>query len=64
MSKNLALVVKEDVGSLELVKRVVGACEEVKGRDLAVLDVRSVAGFADYFVGYSTAGGACRVEQN
>jgi ribosome-associated protein len=50
MRDNLALVVKEDVDSLSVVKRVVSACEEVKGKDLAVLDVHSIAGFADYFV--------------
>jgi ribosome-associated protein len=50
MRDNLALVVKDDVDSLAVIKRVVGACEEVKGRDLAVLDVRSISGFADYFV--------------
>lgn len=50
MRENLALVVKEDADSLAVVKRVVSACEEVKGRDLTVLDVHSISDFADYFV--------------
>lgn len=50
MKDNLALVVKDDADSLALVKRVVNACEEVKGQDLTVLDVHSIADFADYFV--------------
>lgn len=50
MRDNLALVVKDDVDSLGIVKRVVGACEEVKGKDVTVLDVRTVADFADYFI--------------
>lgn len=50
MRDNLALVVKDDVDSLQIVKRVVGACEEVKGKDLTILDVRSLSDFADYFV--------------
>lgn len=50
MRDNLAVVVKDDVDSLNAVKRVVNACEEVKGRDIAVLDVRLVSDIADYFV--------------
>jgi ribosome-associated protein len=50
MNKNLALVVKEDSDSLNTVKRVVGACEEVKGQNISVLDVHSISDFADYFV--------------
>jgi ribosome-associated protein len=50
MRKNLALLVREDADSLTLVKRVVHACEEVKGRDIAILDVHSISDFADYFV--------------
>jgi len=50
MRKNLALILREDSDSLKLVKRVVHACEEVKGQDIAVLDVHSISDFADYFV--------------
>jgi ribosome-associated protein len=50
MRENLALVVKEDADSLAVVKRVVSACEEVKGKDITILDVHSLSDFADYFV--------------
>jgi len=50
MKDNLALVVKDEADSLSVVKRVVSACEEVKGKDLSVLDVRSLSDFADFFV--------------
>jgi ribosome-associated protein len=50
MKDNLALVVKDEADSLSIVKRVVSACEEVKGKDLSVLDVRSLSDFADFFV--------------
>jgi len=50
MRDNLALVVKDDADSLAVVKRVVAACEEVKGQELTVLDVHSISDFADYFV--------------
>lgn len=50
MKDNLALVVKDEADSLSIVKRVVSACEEVKGKDVSVLDVRSLSDFADFFV--------------
>jgi ribosome-associated protein len=50
MRNNLALVVKEDANSLATVKRIVRACEEVKGQETAILDVHSISDFADYFV--------------
>jgi ribosome-associated protein len=50
MSDNLARIVKEDASSFKILKRIVGACEEVKGKDVTILDVRSLADFADYFV--------------
>ena len=50
MKDNLALVVRDEADSLNLVKRVVTACEEVKGQDLTVLDVHSISDFADYLV--------------
>jgi ribosome-associated protein len=50
MRNNLALVVKEDAGSLNTVKRIVRACEEVKGQETAILDVHSISDVADYFV--------------
>jgi ribosome-associated protein len=50
MKDNLALVVKDEVDSLSIVKRVVSACEEVKGKEISVLDVHSLSDFADFFV--------------
>jgi ribosome-associated protein len=50
MKNNLAYVLKDDVESLRIVKRVVSACEEVKAKDVTVLDVHSISDFADYFV--------------
>jgi ribosome-associated protein len=50
MRDNLALVVKEDAGSLATVKRIVKACEEVKGQETMILDVHSISDIADYFV--------------
>jgi ribosome-associated protein len=50
MKDNLALVLKDDTGSLTTVKRVVNACEEVKGKDVSVLDVRTLSDLADFFV--------------
>lgn len=50
MKNNLALALRNESDSLQMVKRVVTACEDVKGMDIAVLDVHSVSDFADYFV--------------
>jgi ribosome-associated protein len=50
MKDNLALVVKDEADSLSIVKRVVSACEEVKGKEISVLDVHSLSDFADFFV--------------
>jgi ribosome-associated protein len=50
MKDNLALVVKDTADSLTVLKRVVDACEDVKGKDVAVLDVHRISDFADYFV--------------
>lgn len=50
MKDNLALVLKDDTGSLATVKRVVNACEEVKGKDVSILDVRTLSDLADFFV--------------
>lgn len=50
MKDNLALVVKEDAGSLATVKRIVKACEDVKGQETTILDVHSISDIADYFV--------------
>jgi len=50
MKNNLALVVKDDADALSVVKRVVQACEDVKGQDIVALDVQTVSDFADYFV--------------
>ena len=50
MRDNLALVVKDDADSLATVKRIVRACEDVKGQETTILDVHSISDFADYFV--------------
>jgi ribosome-associated protein len=50
MRDNLALVVKDDADSLATLKRIVNACEEVKGQETTILDVHSISDFADYFV--------------
>ncbi|MFN4897086.1 MAG: ribosome silencing factor [Pseudomonadota bacterium] len=50
MTDNLALVVKEDAASLTTVKRIVRACEDVKGQETTILDVHSISDVADYFV--------------
>lgn len=50
MKNNLALALRNESDSLHMVKKVVAACEDVKGMDIAVLDVHSVSDFADYFV--------------
>jgi ribosome-associated protein len=50
MKDNLALVVKDEADSLSIVKRVVSACEEVKGQEISVLDVHTLSDFADFFV--------------
>jgi ribosome-associated protein len=50
MKNNLAYAVRDDAESLRIVKRVVGACEDVKGKDISVLDVRSLSDVADFFV--------------
>jgi ribosome-associated protein len=50
MKKNLAVVGATEDESLLLAKRIVEACEEVKGNEVVVLDVASVADFADYFI--------------
>jgi ribosome-associated protein len=50
MKNNLALVVKDDADSMGVVKRVVQACEDVKGQDVVALDVRTMSDFSDYFI--------------
>ena len=50
MKNNLAVVGASKDESLLLAKRIVEACEEVKGNEVVVLDVASVADFADYFI--------------
>jgi ribosome-associated protein len=50
MKDSLASVKKDATTSFEVLKRVVGACEDVKGKDVAVLDVHSISDFSDYFV--------------
>ncbi|MEY4668987.1 MAG: hypothetical protein RL518_1686 [Pseudomonadota bacterium] len=50
MKKNLAVVGSTKDESLAVSKRIVEACEEVKATEVVVLDVASVADFADYFI--------------
>jgi ribosome-associated protein len=50
MRKNLAVVGATKDESLAVSKRIVQACEDVKATEVVVLDVASVADFADYFI--------------
>lgn len=50
MKNNLAVVLKDATDSMSVVRRIVEACEDVKGKDVAVLDVRRVSDVSDYFV--------------
>lgn len=50
MKKNLAVLEATQDESLSVAKRIVQACEDVKGLDVVVLDVASIADFADYFI--------------
>lgn len=50
MKKNLAVVGTSKEQSLSVAKRIVQACEDVKGQQVTVLDVASISDFADYFI--------------
>lgn len=50
MKKNLAMVGASKDESLSVAKRIVDACEDVKGSEVIVLDVGSISDFADYFI--------------
>jgi ribosome-associated protein len=50
MKKNLAMARASRVESLSVAKRIVEACEDVKGGEVVVLDVASISDFADYFI--------------
>jgi ribosome-associated protein len=50
MKENLASVVQDASDTLAVLKRVVDACEDVKGKDVSVLDVHRISDFADYLV--------------
>jgi ribosome-associated protein len=50
MKKNLAVVGSNKEESLSVAKRIVQACEDVKGQQVTVLDVASISDFADYFI--------------
>lgn len=41
---------REPIQGQQVLRAIVDACEEAKGKDLAVLDVSEVFGLADYFV--------------
>jgi len=50
MKDNLVPIASDEMESVFVLKRVVEACEDVKGQDVAVLDVRRISDFTDYFV--------------
>jgi len=50
MKNNLAEVLRDSSEPLDVVRQIVEACEGVKGKDVAVLDVRRVSDVADYLV--------------
>jgi ribosome-associated protein len=50
MKKNLAVVGANKDESLSIARRIVQACEDVKGQEVVVLDVASISDFADYFI--------------
>ncbi len=50
MKSNLALVLKEHAQTIELIKRVTQACEDVKGEDVVVLDLRTLSDYSDYLI--------------
>ena len=50
MKDYLASVVRDASDTLAVLKRVVDACEDVKGKDVSVLDVHRISDFADYLV--------------
>ena len=50
MKNNLAVMLKDAADPLTMVHRIVEACEDVKGKDVAVLDVRRVSDVSDYFI--------------
>lgn len=50
MKKNLAMIGADKGEALSVAKRIVKACEDVKGQDVTVLDVGSISDFADYFI--------------
>ena len=50
MKKNLAVVGATRDESLSIAKRIVKACEDVKGNEVVVLDVASISDFSDYFI--------------
>jgi ribosome-associated protein len=50
MKKHLAMIGTDKKEALSVAKRIVQACEDVKGQDVVVLDVASISDFADYFI--------------
>ena len=50
MKKHLAMIGTDKNEALSVAKRIVQACEDVKGQDVVVLDVASISDFADYFI--------------
>lgn len=50
MKHNLALVVNGEIDSRVVLRKVVNACDEVKGREISILDVRGISDVSDYLV--------------
>lgn len=50
MKKNLAMIGVDKTSALTIAEQIVKACDETKGNEVVVLDVKSIADFADYFI--------------
>ena len=50
MKENLALIGSSSAETMAVAKGIVQACEDVKGKDIVVLDVASISDVADFFI--------------
>ena len=50
MKENLALVGSSSAETMAVAQGIVQACEDVKGKDIVVLDVASISDVADFFI--------------
>lgn len=50
MKENLALIGSSSAETMAVAERIVQACEDVKGKDLVILDVASISDVADFFI--------------